>query len=131
MIELDGIRAPTAESITGVEWSHNVEFVDIVTHQWIVLFQFSPLTFPHLFDFVATTFKVSYFWLRTNVHIFHATVFETTVTFTSVWVAFATPMKKASLKFVDSICVFAVPVHRVIRVGNSEFPQVSRMLNLV
>ena len=40
MIKLDGIGSPTAESITGVEWSNNVKFVDKFTHRWILLLEF-------------------------------------------------------------------------------------------
>ena len=55
MIELDGIRSSSAESITRVKWGNNVELIDKVTYSWIVLFELSPLTFPHLLHIVTTT----------------------------------------------------------------------------
>ena len=50
---------PPQKSITGVEWGDNVELIDKVTHSGIALLEFRPLTFPHLYNLIATTFVTS------------------------------------------------------------------------
>ena len=88
-----------------------------------------PLTFPHLCYFITTTFKVSYFSLRTVVHVFHGSVFQAALSFAAVGVAGATAMSETALEFVHGLCFIVIAIYRVIGIGNSVFCLVACMLN--
>ena len=67
--------------------------------------------------------------LCADVHVFHASVFQTAVRLTVVGEASTTPMPKTILELAHGFGDFVITIHCVIRIGNAIFTHVSCMLN--